>query len=949
MTVSTRSESWRGLLSSSWYAPFRRCGGSVGRLVAGLIAVVFSGPVVWAETNSAPRIRVSPEIIRLEGPESSLQLLVTEFSANGQAIDRTFEARFALADPTVASIDARGRMEPLRDGQTTLQVEVSIGPTSGHATGDTEKLGVPVEIVGVNAPAPVSFRHDVIPVLTKAGCNSGGCHGKAEGQNGFRLSLFGFDAESDFQALVQQSRGRRIQPAAPELSLLVRKATAQLPHGGGQALLPDSFGYRRMVRWIAEGAERDGADDWLPVRIEVEPAEQVLKLLANATPMHSLAAAGQNAGKETTSASSPADIVRSGEARTEFSNAATDAALTPAGTRQQLRVIAVSADGRRRDVTAEAAFESNAKPIAEVDSRGLIQGAQIPGEAAILARYMGHVAVCRVRLPQPGVEFPRPPANNFVDELVWDKLQQMGVQPAELCDDATFLRRVYLDVIGTLPTAAEARKFLADPASDKRRQLIDQLLQREEYAIYWSLRWSDLLKVDANALGSPSSVAMHRWLRQQFAMNRPYDQLVRELLSARGNLQVEGPAPFYATLNQPKELASATSQLFLGVRIECAECHHHPFERWSQHDFYALAGFFTGLKQKTLPDGSKALITQPGTDLRHPRTGELVPAAGLGAATIAEPMLDASRQPASPANTSQAAVERKPKAITAASKPVDSNAVNDRRLALAAWMTEESNPFFARAMANRIWAHYFGRGLVEPIDDMRATNPATNEPLLEALAKHLRDVDYDLHAFTRTLLNSRVYQLASGDPPSAESARAAVNGAAAPSAAEFNQYFAEASYRPLAAEVLLDAICQTTGVPEKFNGWPVGARAIEVWDNRVPSYFFRIFGRPERTTVCACERGDTPSVSQALHLMNSPEIVGKIQHRTGRARRLTNSAKSPAEIVDELYLTVLSRPATESEQKLFVELFNDPELDRRSATEDVLWTLLNTKEFLFNH
>lgn len=949
MTASTHSEHWRGLLSSSWYASIRRCGGSVGQLVAMLLTLLFSGPIVWAETNSAPRIRVSPEIIRLEGPESSLQLLVTEFSANGQAIDRTFEARFALADPTVASLDARGRMEPLRDGRTTLQVEVSFGPTFANATGRVEKLAIPVEIVGVNAPAPVSFRHDVIPVLTKAGCNSGGCHGKAEGQNGFRLSLFGFDAESDFQALVQQSRGRRIQPAAPELSLLVRKATARLPHGGGQALLPDSFGYRRMVRWIAEGAERDGSDDWIPVRIEVEPAEQVLKLLPNAPPMHSPAAAIQNASNETTSARSPADIIGSGEARTELSDAATDAASTPSGTRQQLRVIAVSADGRRRDVTAEAAFESNAKPIADVDSRGLIQGAHIPGEAAILARYMGHVAVCRVRLPQPGVEFPRPPAHNFVDELVWDKLQQMGVQPAELCDDATFLRRIYLDVIGTLPTAAEARKFLADPGPDKRRQLIDQLLQREEYAIYWSLRWSDLLKVDANALGSPSSVAMHRWLRQQFAMNRPYDQLVRELLSARGNLQVEGPAPFYATLNQPKELASATSQLFLGVRIECAECHHHPFERWSQHDFYALASFFTGLKKKTLPDGSKALVTQPGTDLRHPRTGELVPAAGLGVATIAEPIPDASQQPASPTNAPQTGVDRKPQAIVAASQPVDSTAANDRRLALAAWMTEESNPFFARAMANRIWAHYFGRGLVEPIDDMRATNPATNEPLLEALAKHLRDVDYDLHAFTRTLLNSRVYQQASGDPPLAESARAAVNGSSGPAAAEVNQYFAEASYRPLAAEVLLDAICQTTGVPEKFNGWPVGARAIEVWDNRVPSYFFRIFGRPERTTVCACERGDTPSVSQALHLMNSPEIVGKIQHRTGRARRLTNSDKSPEEIVDELYLTVLSRPATESEQKLFVELFNDPELDRRSATEDVLWTLLNTKEFLFNH
>ena len=917
-----------------------------------------------AQTAAGAGIRIAPEVIRLEGPESSLQLVVTELMADGRSVDRTLDARFVLADPSLAMVDARGRMEPLRDGRTSLRIEPRLDQTEkGEATGFAPQE-VPVEVVGVNDPAPVSFRHDVIPVLTKAGCNSGGCHGKAEGQNGFRLSLFGFDAEGDYQALVNQSRGRRIHPAAPERSLLVRKATAQTPHGGGQALLPESFGYRRLVRWIAEGAVRDGADDWMAVRIEVEPAEQVLTLL----PKTPVSAAGGDAAEQASHAAGTTATTTPVAATTVVGNSANQAAAskaldpesssasrTPVGTRQQLRVMAISADGRRRDVTAEAAFESNAKQIAEVDARGLIQGANIPGEAAILARYMGHVAVCRVRLPQPGVTFPRPPANNFIDELVWDKLQQMGVRPAELCDDATFLRRAYLDVIGTLPTAAEARQFLDDPATDKRQRLVDQLLQREEYAIYWSLRWSDLLKVDANALGSPSSVAMHRWLRRQFAMNRPYDQMVRELLTARGNLQVEGPAPFYATLNQPKELASATSQLFLGVRIECAECHHHPFERWSQQDFYALAGFFTGLKQKTLPDGSKALLTQPGTDLRHPRTGELIPAAGLGEADPGTEVpsgtsLDGASKNLAGSTTAATSATEKKSSKTSMTQATLSAGPTDRRLALAAWMTDESNPFFARAIANRVWAHYFGRGLVEPVDDIRATNPATNEPLLDALAQHLRSVNYDLQAFTRTLLHSRVYQLASGEPPSTEEARAAVSGSAGSApAAEVNQYFAQASYRPLAAEVLLDAICQTTGVSEKFNGWPVGARAIEVWDNRVPSYFFRIFGRPERTTVCACERGDTPSVSQALHLMNSPEIVGKIQHRTGRARRLADSAKSPAEIIDELYLTVLSRPASETERKLFENLFNDPEVDRRDATEDLIWTLLNTKEFMFNH
>jgi len=806
------------------------------------------------------RFQVTPPVVQLDGPESAVQVLVTQDFSDGRAVDWTSDARFETSDPSIAIVDERGLVEPRGDGVTTLLVHVG-----------QRQLQVAIEVAGVARPAPISFRHEVIPVLTKSGCNSGGCHGKAEGQNGFRLSIFGFDADADYQALVQQSRGRRVNVAAPERSLLVQKAAALAPHGGGAAVARGSFAHRRLVRWIAEGARRDAALEPATTRIVVEPAERELALGAG---------------------------------------------------RQQLRVIAMLADGRRRDVTAEAAYETNAPLIAEVAERGRVQGSNVPGEAAILVRYMGHVAVCRIRVPRPNVAFERPPEHNFIDRLVWDKLDEMGIQPASLADDATFLRRASLDVIGTLPTATEVRAFLDDPSADKRARWVDRLLERDEYATYWSLRWSDLLRVDANALGAPSSVAIVRWLRRQFEQNRPYDAMVRDLLTARGNLQAEGPAPLYATLDDPKQLASATSQLFLGVRIECAECHHHPFEKWSQRDFYALAGFFTGLKKKPLPGGAQALVLQTGHDLAHPRTGEVVPAAGLGASPVELP------ETAAP--------------DAAPTSPIAVAANLDRRQALADWMTDDSNPFFARAIANRLWAHYFGRGLVEPVDDLRATNPATNAPLLDALADHLREVDYDLKAFTRTLLASRVYQLRSqpGDG-GGESGEAAQE--------DPNQYFAHAAHRPLPAEVLLDAICQATDVPEKFNGWPIGARAIEVWDNRMPSYFFRIFGRPGRTTVCACERGDAPSITQALHLMNSPEIVGKVQHRHGRARRLAAASGTPAEIVNELYLVVLSRRPTEDEQSLLCALFDDPRIDRRTAVEDVLWTLLNTKEFLFNH
>jgi len=786
----------------------------------------------WAVSAPAEAaLQVSPAAVALDNPEAVQQILVRSAES---AADLTRVATYEVVDPKIAAVDATGLVLPRGEGRTAIVVR--------HGQ---EQVRVPVEVVGLTAPPPVSFESQILPILTRRGCNAGSCHGKAEGKNGFKLSVFGFDPAADHQALVMEGRGRRVFPSSPDNSLLLLKASGQVSHGGGRRMATDSLHYQRLRRWVVEGG-RFGAGPAAVTAIEVEPRQQVLGF----------------------------------------------------GGTQQLRVTAIDADGKRRCVTLEAQYDSNAGAIATVDGRGWVRASDAAGDAALLVRYLGHVTVCRVTIPRPGVTFTRPPEANFIDRLAWDNLARLGIPPSDLADDATFLRRAFLDTIGTLPTAAEARSFLADSRADKRARLIDQLLQRPEYADYWAMRWSDLLRVDRDTISAPGAVAMTRWLRRQFAENRPYDEWVRDVLTARGGTAEEGPAAVYKALTTPEEMSRSFSQLFLGVRIQCAQCHHHPSERWGQDDYYALAGFFTGVGRKALPGGTEAVFAQKGTELNHPRTGKPVPARALGA------------------------------------PPPDFAAITDRRTVLARWMTAADNPFFARAIANRLWAHYFGRGLVEPLDDLRATNPATNEPLLDELAKHLRDSKYDLKAFTRTLLNSRLYQLGSRTKPSN---------------AGDEQNFSHALPKALPAEVLLDAICQATGVAEKFNGWPEGYRAIQVWDNRMPSYFFQIFGRPVRATVCECERSNEPSIAQALHLMNSEEIMGKVRSREGTARRLARSDKTPREIIEELYLGTLSRFPTDKERALMLQVFAEAGEDRRAAVEDVLWALLNTRGFVYNH
>ena len=779
-------------------------------------------------------LRVSPATIQLDRPEAAQQLLITEIDA-ARRLDVTRAVTFEVLKPVIVRVDAEGLVHPLAEGSTKVVVRRG-----------TVELQVPVVVSGLQTPAPVSFEHEVTPILTKARCNSGGCHGKAEGQNGFKLSLFGFDVKSDYEALVREGKGRRVSLNEPAASLLLRKGAALIPHGGGRKIEPGSPQFLRLQRWIATGAALSIPDEKAVVGIEIEPTELV---------------------------------------------------LAPSGT-QQLRVTALDAEGGRRCVTVEAEYISNAGQIVEADGRGLLQASEIPGEAAILVRYQGFVTVCRVTMPRPNSSVKRPPEQNVVDKHVWDKLQHLGIQPSDIADDATFLRRAFLDTIGTLPTAAEARAFLADTAANKRSRLIDELLQRPEYADYWAMKWSDILRADKIKVTPQGTVGLSRWLRKQFAENRPYDEMVREILTVQGSVQGESPAAFFKALDQPDVASRAVSQLFLGVRIECAQCHHHPSERWSQDDYAGLAGFFSGVALKKLPEGAEAVVVTAGVDQKHPRTGVLVPARALGATTA------------------------------------DFTGIRDRRQVLADWLTKPENPFLTRAIVNRVWAHYLGHGLIDPIDDIRATNPATNEPLMLALEQHFKAARFDLKALTRTLLNSRVYQLSSETNDSNRDDR---------------QHFSHATPKAFPAEVLLDAISQTTGVPEKFNGWPLGVRSIHVWDNRMPSYFFRIFGRPVRATVCECERSNEPSISQALHLLNSPEVNEKISHRQGVARRLAEGSLTPEQLADEIYLGTVSRFPTKEERALMQTAFEAAGSDRRQAIEDMLWAVLNTKEFLYNH
>ena len=713
------------------------------------------------------------------------------------------------------------------------------------------------------ADAPVSFMNDVMPVLTKAGCNIGVCHAKAgNGQNGFQLSLLGFEAQEDFEHLVKEGRGRRLSASTPERSLLLLKASGQMPHGGGVRLLPTSDNYATLRNWIQQGARYDQPTDLKLVSFEVEPKR--------------------------------GSVPRLGE--------------------QQIKAIAKYSDGSVRDVTPLALYESNDKAIAEVSDQGLLKVQNISGNVAVMVRYQGNVAVFSASVPLGAPVDNLPTAKNFVDEHVFAHLKELGIPPSPICDDATFLRRVSLDIAGRLPTEEEATAFLASQQPDKRDQVIETLLRSPDYADFFSGKWTALLKNRRDdASDIVSNFAFHAWVRDSLLSNKPYDQFVRELLAATGKIIGNPPVAWYKRVTEPKQQLEDVAQLFLGVRMQCAQCHHHPFERWSQDDYYSLSAFFSQV-------GRKPSATRGEDMIFHKR--------GIAVAT-----------------NIKTGAKLKPAAL--GDKIPDITADEDPRLKLADWMGAKNNPFFAKSLVNRYWKHFFQRGLIEPEDDIRDTNPPTNPELLAALEQHFISSGFDLKDLVRVITRSNAYQLSS--QPNEHNIVDRQN---------YSRYYP----RRLQAEVLLDAIDYLATTQTDFPNLPPGTRAVALPDNsynrNVP--FLRVFGRPEGESVCECERVQSSSLAQSLHLINAADIKAKLASPTGRTERLAKEDKPPEAKVRELYLAAFSREPRPDELKTALAYLAEPRLnaegksiDPATATrenlQDLTWALINTKEFLFNH
>jgi hypothetical protein len=711
--------------------------------------------------------------------------------------------------------------------------------------------------------APPTFERDIQPILTKVGCNAGACHGKARGQNGFQLSLLAFDHDFDFHAIATEARGRRVFPASPESSLLLQKASGRVPHGGGKRLDPDGQDYRTLLSWISAGTPRTPADAPKLLNITVNPAS---KLMA-------------------------------------FKEA------------HQLRVTAHYSDGSTEDVTRLAAFSSSEAVYAAVDANGLITAGPIPGEAAIMARYVEKFAVCTVLIPMPGDVpadyYAKLPRKNFIDGHVWAKLQQLRITPSDPASDSTFHRRAYLDIIGRLPTPDETRAFLADTNPAKRDKLIDTLLARPEYADFWANKWTDLLRPNAYHVGIKATYNLDQWLRASFRQNKPYDQFVRELIAAKGSTWTNGAVVMYRDRREPAELTTMVSQLFLGVRLDCAKCHHHPFEIWGQDDFYSFAAFFGRIGRKgqgisaPISGGEEVVFLGDGTggrrrgggNVTHPLTGQVMTPTPLRG------------------------------------QPMEFEPGEDPREALAEWVTSPKNPYFAKVIVNRVWADLMGRGIVDPVDDLRATNPPSNPELLDALAVDFRKNGCDLKKLIKTIATSHVYGLST--TPKDRNVGDTRN---------YSRHYRQR----LRAEVLLDMVSDVTGVPERFNAMPPGSRAIEVWTARSESDFLDSFGRPDPNQDPPCERTTDTTVVQALHLMNSPNLHRKVTADAGCAAALAKSSKPPAELAGEVYLLAYGRKPTDTERAAAVKRFDKKGATRRSAVEDLMWALVNTPEFVFN-
>ena len=787
------------------------------------------------------RFDQSPELT-LSGRDARLQLIVAAVSPDGQTRDVSRQVELTADPEGIIEFDG-ALLIPKQDGTTTISASVPSG-----ASVQTE-----IRVTDMGNEAEISFPGKIIPIFTKLGCNGGGCHGKASGQNGFKLSLLGFGPPEDHEHLIKESRGRRISLANPDGSLLLLKAINASPHGGGQRLQKESHEYRILSRWISQGMPYGDGDQPQVVSIEVIPQHRRMQ----------------------------------------------------PDTGQQVSVIATYSDGSVEDVTRAAVFESNDPEMASVSETGLVELGSVVGDVAVMTRYQGHVSVFRADIPlarksgEPSPSYPET-SDNLVDELVWGKLRSLGVPVSSRCDDSTFLRRVTLDIAGRLPTVEEATQFLADSSSHKREAVVDQLLASGDYADHFAAKWNAILRNRRSGDQLQfTTLAFHQWIRDSVLSNQPYDQFVREIVTASGSVASHPPVAWFQQVPDTNQRIEDAAQLFLGQRIQCARCHHHPYEKWSQADYTQLSAFFVTISKKKDGDPNEPIFFSR-----------------VGAATAVDPNSGQNLMPAG---------------LDAEAVAIDSR--DDPRVAFAEWMTEPENPFFARALVNRYWKHFLGRGLVEPEDDLRVTNPPSNPELLDGLASYFVESGFDTKSLIRLIVTSHTYQLDSdalednlGDRRS------------------YSRYYP----KRLQAEVLLDSIDRVTQSPTRFAGMPPGTRAVALPDTNFSSYFLTVFGRPQSTTACECERSQEANLSQSLHLLNSGEIQGKLSSDTGRAAKLASDPRSDQEKIQELYRIALCRLPNDAELKTTLTYVSSKE-HRREAYEDVIWSLINSKEFLFNH
>jgi hypothetical protein len=797
-----------------------------------LLAVALASPV---SAQTLTDLQIFPPQINMATSRASQSVVVQATFSDGLTRDVTSQAKLTLVNPALAKLEAN-KLTPVADGVTELAVEWS-----------GKSVKVPVTIKDAAKDRAISFRLDVMPIFMRAGCNSGACHGAARGKDGFRLSLFGFDAEGDHHRLTRELNGRRINLALPAESLLIEKSLGRVPHTGGQRFTEQSAEYATLIRWLEAGAPNDPPTVATPTSLEIYPTTMVLD------------------GK---------------------------------GEKQQAVVRAKYSDGTERDVTSLCLFLSNNDTSATLSPAGIVTAGE-RGEAFVMARFATFTVGSQVIALPKGLkfDFPATPENNYIDTLVNAKLKKLRIAPSELCTDEVFLRRVYLDVIGVLPTPEEYAKFLGSTDPKKREKLVDELLERKEFVELWVMKWAELLQIrSSNQVSYKAMLLYYNWLQERIAKNMPMDQMVQELLSASGGTFKNPATNYYQTETDTLKVSENVAQVFMGMRIQCAQCHNHPFDRWTMNDYYGFASFFSQIGRKGTDDPREIIVfNSGGGDVRHPVGGRVMKPKFLGGIE--------------PDTTGK-----------------------DRRVVMAQWLASAENPYFATNLANVVWAHFFGMGIINEVDDVRISNPASNPELLAALGKKFTEYKYDFKKLVRDICTSRTYQLSTQANPSNESD---------------TRNFARAAVRRIKAETFLDCISQVTETKNKFPGLPLGARAVQIADGNVGNYFLTTFGRATRETVCSCEVKLEPTLSQSLHLLNGDATTGRIAQGNLVGKRLEEKKTVP-QIVEELYIRAMSRKPTPAELAKIEKILAD-EPDKRKGLEDVLWALLNTREFMFNH